>query len=157
MNIFILSEDTRENARWHCDKHITKMPLEAAQLLSTAIICCGGTTRYKLAHKNHPCAIWARTTRSNFLYLAQLAYDLCDEYKARYNKEHGCLPVIDECLSLSSLVPDGPQTDFVQAMPEEYKRSTAVEAYRAYYLGAKADIAKWKHSPRPFWWSKEVA
>jgi hypothetical protein len=34
-------------------------------------------------------------------------------------------------------------TPFAQAMPQEYKRSCAVEAYRAYYIGDKADIAEW--------------
>jgi hypothetical protein len=31
-------------------------------------------------------------------------------------------------------------------MPDECKRQDAVNAYRAYYMGAKADIAKWKFS-----------
>ena len=36
MNIFYLSEDPVQCAKWHCDKHVTKMIIEYAQLLSTA-------------------------------------------------------------------------------------------------------------------------
>jgi hypothetical protein len=36
MNIFYLSDDPVQCAKWHCDQHVTKMILEYAQLLSTA-------------------------------------------------------------------------------------------------------------------------
>ena len=36
MNIFFLDKDPRECARQHCDKHVVKMVIETAQLLSTA-------------------------------------------------------------------------------------------------------------------------
>jgi hypothetical protein len=42
-------------------------------------------------------------------------------------------------------------TDFAQAMPEQYKNSDAVTAYRAYYLGEKARFAKWKLGNIPEW------
>lgn len=37
MNLFYLDEDIDKCAEYHVDKHIVKMPLEAAQLLCTAI------------------------------------------------------------------------------------------------------------------------
>ena len=37
MNLFYLDEDMDKCAEYHVDKHIVKMPLEAAQLLCTAI------------------------------------------------------------------------------------------------------------------------
>lgn len=36
MNIFRLSDDPAEAARFHCDRHVVKMCTEAAQILSTA-------------------------------------------------------------------------------------------------------------------------
>lgn len=36
MNIFFLSKDVNEAARWMVDKHVVKMPTESAQMLSTA-------------------------------------------------------------------------------------------------------------------------
>ena len=35
MNIFVLDEDLDKCAEYHVDKHIVKMPLEAAQMLCT--------------------------------------------------------------------------------------------------------------------------
>ena len=37
MNLFYLDEDLDRCAEYHVDKHIVKMPLEAAQILSTAL------------------------------------------------------------------------------------------------------------------------
>ena len=37
MNLFYLDQDLDKCAEYHVDKHIVKMPLEAAQLLCTAI------------------------------------------------------------------------------------------------------------------------
>ena len=36
MNIFYISEDPVQAAQWMVDKHVVKMILESAQLLSTA-------------------------------------------------------------------------------------------------------------------------
>jgi hypothetical protein len=36
MNIFYLDEDPKICAQYHCDKHVVKMIIEYAQLLSTA-------------------------------------------------------------------------------------------------------------------------
>lgn len=61
MNIFALHQDPQIAAQMHCDKHVVKMILESAHMLST--ICGEG---YKPTHQNHPCTKWARSSRSNF-------------------------------------------------------------------------------------------
>lgn len=43
MNVFYLSTDPRQAAQWHCDKHVVKMIVEYAQLLSTCHRVCDGT------------------------------------------------------------------------------------------------------------------
>ena len=66
MNIFYLHKDPKTCAEMHCDKHVVKMVLEYAQLLSTAHRVLDGdewadkAQLYKATHKNHPSAIWAR-------------------------------------------------------------------------------------------------
>ena len=37
MNIFILDHDLKKSIEYHVDKHVVKMPLEAAQMMSTAL------------------------------------------------------------------------------------------------------------------------
>ena len=83
MNIFYLHENPIQNAKWHIDKHIVKMPIEYAQLMSTAHRILDGDMYwdrtannrrikrwrlndaredilYKASHINHPSAIWVR-------------------------------------------------------------------------------------------------
>lgn len=42
-------------------------------------------------------------------------------------------------------------------MPDEYRSSDAVDAYRHYYMGEKADMAVWKRRGKPDWWDDEIA
>jgi hypothetical protein len=152
MNIFILDRNPKICAQYHLDKHVVKMPLETAQLLCTAVIEHGGTAKYKVAHRNHPCSLWARKSRDNFVWLVELGWELCREYQLRYGKVHACLAVINDCLIKAEHIPEGGLTDFVQAMPDEYKRLDPVDGYRAYYIGAKTGFAKWKNRKPPSWW-----
>lgn len=155
MNIFILDRDTQLCAGYHLDKHVVKMPLESAQMLCTAVIFHGGTAPYKQAHKNHPCSIWTRETRQNFLWLVDLGLELCHEYRFRYGKVHKCYHIINQCFRLSKHIPESSFTDFAQAMPDKYKCHDAVDAYRAYYIHDKASMAAWRDRDIPEWWKYE--
>jgi len=150
MNIFILDNDIEKCARAMIDKHIVKMPLEHAQMLSTACRISGVDYGYKATYKNHPCTIWTRTSKENFIYLVNLTLAIGKEYQIRYglHKNHAAVEVVKEMP-----IPDLPSlglTPFAQAMPVEYKHADAVQAYRAYYMGAKRNIATWKTNP-PNW------
>ena len=81
MNIFYLDEDVKKCAEYHCDKHCIKMILETAQLLCGVHWATGGDAPYRLSHKNHPCAIWARESYSNYVWLTDLGFALCNEYQ----------------------------------------------------------------------------
>ena len=61
MNIFYLAHNPTDCAQMHCDKHVVKMILETAQLLSTAHHERGSTAPYKSTHRNHPSAVWVRS------------------------------------------------------------------------------------------------
>ena len=72
MNIFYLDKDPIEISEMMCDKHNVKMILESAQMLSTAHRVLDGDEfaneheMYKATHKNHPSAVWTRTTDENY-------------------------------------------------------------------------------------------
>jgi hypothetical protein len=95
MNIFYLDHDTEKCAEYHVDKHVVKMILEYCQLLSTAHRLSDGlqepgfsktgrnvkrwrlldnrdSVLYQATHVNHPSAVWARASRENYLWLADL-------------------------------------------------------------------------------------
>jgi hypothetical protein len=152
MNIFVLGKDPVLAAQNQCNKHIVKMVLETAQLLCSPFEA--GTAPYKRTHFNHPCAIWVRQSRDNFLWLCKHGKALSDEYTYRYRKNHKSLAVISWCeerVDNLSFLNNG-MTPFPQAMPSQYKRDDPVEAYRAYYIGEKKSFAVWSQRLPPSWW-----
>lgn len=158
MNIFYLDPKPKKAAEYHCDKHVVKMCLEYAQLLSSAIHVTDPNLAerlplYALTHKNHPCAVWARSSSANFLWLADLGIELGLEYTRRYGKSHKSVREVIEQIELPEL-PDLPFTEPPQCMPDQYKvDGNTVQAYRNYYLGDKSRFAVWKNTSLPEWWS----
>lgn len=159
MNIFFLSKDPVECAEQHCNKHVVKMILEYAQLLSNAHHMLDGEQAikpiYKLTHKNHPSAIWTRSSREHYLWLHSLLFALCKEYTWRYEKTHKVER--EGLLDTLKLPPDnipnaGWLSDPTPAMPDEYKVvSNAIKSYQNYYIGSKKEFAVWKNRPTPPW------
>lgn len=157
MNIFFLSTNTKLCAEYHNDKHVVKMILETAQLLSTAHAILDNDGKqvegmYKPTHINHPCAIWVRKTRDNYIWTSNLLYWLLEEYTHRYNKVHKVKEMYDELVFNPKNIIDSFFTTPALAMPDEYKNSDPVEAYRNYYIGEKRHIAKWTNRQIPSWW-----
>lgn len=149
MNIFVLSKNPIECAQMHCDRHVVKMILESAQLLSTAVSFYGEVEGlYKPTHRNHPCSIWVRQSSANFLWLLHLAHALCGEFNFRYGKTHKSLHVLNKC---RNLIPEGKLTPFALAMPDEYKSDDAVESYRKYYIGEKHQLLTYTNREIPKW------
>jgi len=153
MNIFRLDNDPIIAAEFACDKHVIKMILESSQLLSTAARVCGSsdTMLYKSTHINHPSNIWARESKGNYVWLCFHLEGLLNEYTRRYGKHHKCESLLELLKSNVSLIPQGKQTAFRLAMPEEYKTKDPVHSYRLYYAGSKFRFCKWKTTQPPWW------
>jgi hypothetical protein len=159
MNIFVLSRNARKCARYHANKHVVKMILESAQLLCSAhivldnVIIIEERELYKLTHKKHPCAIWARASSENYKWLYDLFYELCTEYTYRYGKVHLCETKFRDILAfVPKNIPKGPITPFALAMPDECKiDEDAVENYRNYYKTNKQHLCTWTKREIPEW------
>lgn len=167
MNIFFLDRDTKLAAQYHCDKHVVKMILESAQLLSTAHRVLDGDAGqvlqdwrepllYKATHKNHPCAVWTRKSLGNYNWLYSLFQELCIEYTNRFNKIHLCESKLMDALCFPpDNIPKLEFTDPPQAMDQypQCKVADTVQAYRNYYIVVKSAIAEWKYSEKPYWFN----
>jgi hypothetical protein len=154
MNIFVLDNNPTIAAEYHTDKHVVKMILESAQMLSTAHHISGTNETlkemiYKPAYANHPCTVWARQSSSNYFWLFELFKSLLLEYNRRYGKEHSSNIMTWLLRDKPSNIPDGPLTPFAQAMPDQYKDSNAVIAYHKYYNNEKKHLFKWSTRPTP--------
>lgn len=151
MNIFYLDGDPYNAAKQMVDRHVIKMILESAQLLSTAHRLLDGkeyvkviyatktsagrsarrwllpdirdTALYAATHVNHPSSVWVRQCSENYVWLYQHFLGLLREYTYRYGKTHKC-----ETNGLRHLLawsPNNlPEGSFVAppcAMPDIYK------------------------------------
>lgn len=179
MNIFYLHEDVDVCARYHVDKHVVKMILEYAQLLSTAHRVLDGeqitgktkTGRkqqqwilsndndqrlmYKATHINHPSAVWCRENSENYMWLAHLLEACCIEYTYRYGKKHKVerSGLMDKLLrSTPKNIPQGEWTEPTPAMPDHYKvDGDSLQSYHNYYNGDKVRMMSWKMRETPEW------
>jgi hypothetical protein len=180
MNIFYVHSDPKTCAEHHVDKHVVKMILEYGQLLSTAHrildgVLSIGVSRtgrrktsyvlqdsresllYAATHANHPSAKWARHGEANYKWLYSLFTELLAEYTYRYGKQHATSRLVEVLKnSPKNISKDEPFSAPWRAMPDEYKVDRSdpeytVKSYRAYYLGAKTQMLKWKNRPTPDW------
>jgi hypothetical protein len=181
MNIFYLHQDPKIAAEYHVDKHVVKMIIEYAQLMSTAHRLLDGALYldktangrsikrwklddyrepilYKASHINHPSAIWVRQSDLHYNWLWHLYKNLCQEYRYRYggatDKQHKTSLLLSD---LSFLPYNIPRTvefqEPPQAMPEAVKvPGDSIQAYRNYYKVHKSAFANWKNRSAPDWY-----
>jgi hypothetical protein len=147
MNIFFLHKDPSRAAKAQCDKHVVKMILETAQMLSTAARRQGHDVGYQSAYPKHPMTIWVGDTRDNFCWTLQHAIELSKEYTVRYSKLHASQKVIDNIHEYYPNISFDNITEPPQCMPDEFKCDDYVRAYRNYYIHK---IGEWKRPPKWF-------
>lgn len=181
MNIFILHEDPVIAAQLQCNKHIVKMTLESAQMLSTAHRMLDGytiqgisksgkrsvkhwthpnkeldTILYKAVHFSHPCTVWTMETSSNYIWHYQHFVALCDEFQYRYNKKHMSDDKLRVILkTIPSNIKIGPLTIHPLAMgsnPECMDKEDPVKSYRSFYQTKQARFKmEWSKRDVPNW------
>lgn len=152
------------------------MILELCQLLSVAwhmldtneaVIHQSNGNIYRKTHFNHPCAIWTRAHINNYNYVVDLALELCNEWRYRYqhadDKKHDCEPKL--VFLRDHPPPSIPRFDILptpvnpksftlpmpQAMPDECRVKPTLEsvnacqsAYRQYYMSShKSELRCW--------------
>ena len=173
MNIFYLDEDPVKCAEMHCDKHIVKMIIEYAQLMSTAHRMLDGehyidassgrriqrwrlqdgdmdAVVYKAGHTGHPSAIWTRENAVHYQWLYDHMLALGKEYTKRYNRTHLTITKCKDILAAAPLsIPTGDFTEPPQCMPDDVKSKSVITAYHKYYQEYKKDFAVWTARPTP--------
>ena len=181
MNIFILDNDPVQAAQLQCDKHIPKMVVESAQMLSTVHRMIDGAMErrpsksgsmlqyfklddyredilYKAVHMNHPCTVWSRENCSNYDWHYKHFIALCNEYTYRYGKIHASET------KLATVLRNAPKkieyttgkSPFRLAMGSnpECMFEDAVKSYRAFYQTKQARFAmKWTKRKQPEWFN----
>lgn len=184
MNIFVLDLHPVAAAKQQCDKHIVKMVLESAQMLSTAHRVLDGTlTRipsksgktmvkawelpderesilYNAVHVGHPCTVWSMESSANYQWHFEHFRALAEEFQYRYDKQHKSWVYLWDALQYApENIPDGPLTPFKLAMgaaPECINEQDPVGSYRAFYQTKQSRFSMdWTRRDVPEWF--EVA
>lgn len=181
MNIFYLDSNPKTCAEMHCDKHVVKMIIEYAQLMSTAHRILDGEEyidktangrkikrwrmqdeKYenglmKASHINHPSNVWVRASKQNYIWLLKMWLHLLAEYTHRYGKRHACEKYIDFLYNAPKNIRDIPLTEPTPAMPDECKiANDSVASYHKYYVEKKVAFAKWTKRDRPQWFTEGI-
>ena len=186
MNIFILDKDPVIAAQLQCDKHVVKMIVESAQMLSTAHRMLDGTiqiapsksgkrmvkhyrlfddghldeTLYKAVHYKHPCTVWTMESDLNYDWHWIHFKALCDEYTYRYGKVHSSERLLQPLRIRPKNIPKGKLTPFKLAMKAnpECMLENAVLSYRAFYQ-TKQDRFKmvWTKRSKPGWFQEKYS
>jgi hypothetical protein len=176
MNLFFLSRNPREAARAHCNRHVVKMVLETAQLLSTAHrvadgrLACGTSKSgrkasvrvlsdagregllYRATHANHPVAAWIRKSSRHYAWAYRLFQELLCEYQFRYGKVHACSKLLAALAAPPTAVRDAGFDEPPKCMPEKFHAAgDAVACYREYYREDKHHLLQYKARDRPAW------
>jgi hypothetical protein len=147
MNIFFLHRDPEICAQYHCDKHVVKMIVETAQILSTVARKNGvdNNDLYRPTHINHPSVKWAGQSRCHYNYLIELLYYLLQEYNNRYHKVHKTSRLLTPLTVSAYAVPDGVWIDPPLCMPDDCKQVEATTSYQLYYMKYKNHFATWRN------------
>ena len=148
MNIFFLHKHPVIAAQMQCDKHVVKMVLETAQMLSTAARAQGHDVGYKSAYPKHPMTLWVSQNADNFRWAWLHGMSLAKEYTNRYDKIHKSQEILEQLENYAT----GDENNITkppQCMPDQYKTDNYVTAYRNYYVGDKKRFAKYTNRDVP--------
>ncbi len=153
MNIFVLDNNPKLAAQYHCDQHLNKMIVESCQLLMTPYWLqmglsskkliesnkdlwyfkfhsfprkdeIGNSIPYGIGFKHHPCTKWVLESKENWLWLLSLAEELIIEKLHRSNKGHSCEAIVNWFKhNQITNLPEIYHTEFIQAIPSYNKVS----------------------------------
>lgn len=165
VNFFYLHENPRICAKYYCDKHILKIPIEIAQIL------CNVHREYSKNKSNEilykKCNMirdnsipyrWVKKSIENYKYACNLAIELINEYKFRFNKKSHKTEILLKWLQDN--YPDLPKiakTPFEVAHKYEmfkYISENPLISSRYLYAEIKCLKDKWTNRNIPKWLTK---
>jgi len=181
VNIFYLHHEPKLCAEMHCDKHVVKMIIEYAQLMSTAHRVLDGEEYFdktangrkirrwrmedpkyesglmKASHVHHPSNVWVRASKANYVWLNQMWNHLLLEYTHRYGKRHACADRMEVLYAWPENIPNLPFTEPTPAMPDDCKiAGSPLASYHKYYIEKKVRFAKWTKRDMPIWYQNGI-
>lgn len=93
VNFFYLDKDSSKCAKYYCDKHVLKIPIEIAQILSKIHHVLKTKIDYQKIYANSKVVkeslgpyLWTLSSLDNYIWTCDLGLELINEYKYRFGK-----------------------------------------------------------------------
>ena len=162
VNFFYLDINPKLCARYYCNKHIIKIPIEIGQILSKVHYELKSNIDYDKIYKNSSVVkntlgpyTWIKESLDNYIWACHLGLELINEYKFRYNKETFKTQIIIETL-LNNLpnLPKIGKTKFIstnQFDMFQFISNDPVICARYNYCEMKCANDIWTNRKEPYW------
>jgi len=163
MNIFVTDSDPVVSAQNLDDKRVTKMLLESAQILCSALsnLNSWSSNLYRPTHTRHPSVLWAGRSRGNFDWLGRHGLALGAEFRTRFGHHHKSVLTLHDAILAFSRCP----LDTMGMTPFEnlttFPKLQVQLAYQEYLVWKWTEVDKkmprWTNRQEPSWFSVRMA
>lgn len=165
VNFFYLDEDPKKCAKYYCNRHILKIPIEIAQILSKIHYELKSNIDYSKIYKNTTVVkytigpyCWIKQSLHNYIWTCTLGLELINEYKLRYNKtEHKTECILQFLFDNQPDLPNIGKTKFKGTNKYDmfqYISDNPVICARYNYAEMKCINDKWNKDGPPDWFKK---
>lgn len=159
MNYPVPCRIPRHNAEFMDNVRLNKFISEFQQMIAVAMGFYGATPEQLpkrlngkpfgiKGHFNHPCTVWARTNRSNFIHMCRSTLEFLNEHYRRGGKGHAnCRDNIRLAMAFAKNLPSGARTAFPNCAAHDslgvnYKHIKDVHVAYSLYINDRWDLDK---------------
>jgi hypothetical protein len=159
MNYPVPTPFPRQNAQFLDNVRLNKFIVEFQQMLNVAmahngannedlLVRLNGNTFGTKGHVNHPCTVWVRKNRANFLHMTRSLLEFYNEHIRRGGKGHSNVKEnVRKCMSFAKKMPQGLLTPFANCAAHkdfgiDYKYMKDVHKAYFLYINDRWDLDK---------------
>lgn len=162
VNFFYLDNNPSKCAKYYCDKHVLKIPIEIAQILSKIHHILKTKIDYQKIYANSKVVketlgpyLWTLTSLDNYIWTCNLGLELINEYKYRFGKTTHKTEIV-----LLYLIENPPPieqrgiTPFIMTNKYDmfqFISSNPITNARYNYAEMKCSNDKWTKRTKPLW------
>lgn len=164
VNFFYLDKNQSKCAKYYCDKHVLKIPIEIAQILSKIHYILKTKIDHKKIYANSKVVneslgpyLWSLSSLNNYIWTCELGLELINEYKYRFEKISHKTELI--LLYLKENLPpieNLETTPFIMTNKYDmfqYISSNPITNARYNYAEMKCSNDKWTKRIKPHWFN----
>lgn len=162
VNFFYLDKNPSKCAKYYCDKHVLKIPIEIAQILSKIHHVLKTKIDYEKIYANSKVVkeslgpyVWSLMSLDNYIWTCDLGLELINEYKFRFGKtSHKTELILFYLKENLPPIKNLGTTPFIMTNKYDmfqYISSNTITNARYNYAEMKCSNDKWTKRTKPKW------